>query len=830
MRSTRSRRLLAVATAITSAFSLLGSFAVARGEIPEDPAARERVVGHPVALTVTPSSIALNDERDWSQLVVTGNYQDGAVRDLTAFCDLACSPADLVTIDAGCLIPRKTGAGRLLIRAGGRELTIPVVVRKEQRPTSFRHELIAALNVGGCNQGACHGSPSGKNGFRLSLRGSDPTLDFQYLTRDVLARRTDRESAEESLIWQKALGRTPHDGGSRFARSSQPAFILHSWLTEGLPDDAKSLSALESLEVAPGPRTLQTPGRWQQLAVHARFADGKVRDVTRLTVFSSSDTAIASVSQTGLVEFSAKGEAAVLCRYLGEMRAIRLAYLEPRPDFHWSSPPENNFIDTHVDAKLRHLQLLPSDLCRDDEFLRRASLDICGILPTVAEVRAFLDDAAPDKRARLIDKLLERPEYADLWTLKWSDLLRSNRRAIQPKGVYVLQEWLHDKIAANVPFDQVVRDLLTSQGDTFAQPAANYYRVGRDPMSLAETTAQLFFGIRLQCAKCHNHPFERWTQDDYYSLAAFFARVRQKTEPTNAAGAAELIYEDRVGEVTNPRTGQVVPPRPLGGKPGSAGMENRRQVLADWITQPDNAFFPRSMVNRVWFHVMGRGIVDPVDDFRDSNPSANDELLDALAKDFVAHKFDVRQLIRTILNSRTYQLSSHTNEWNQDDNRYFSHATTRLLSAEQLLDAICTATQSPEKYADMPLGTRATQLPDGEIQNVFLKTFGQPARELACECERENESSLTQALQLVNGATINEKVRKTDNHLHRLLSAKRSDREIVSELYLATLSRRPSDGETKTALAHVAKGKDRAKAWEDVQWALLNSSEFLFRH
>ena len=430
----------------------------------------------------------------------------------------------------------------------------------------------------------------------------------------------------------------------------------------------------------------------------------------------------------------------------------------------------------------------------------------------------------------MIEKLLERPEYADWWTLKWSDLLRSNRRAIQPKGVYALQEWLHYRIATNLPFDQIARELLTSQGDTFAQPAANYYRVARDPTSLAETTAQLFFGIRLQCAKCHNHPFERWTQDDYYSLAAYFARVRQKTEPTNIAGASELIYEDRTGEVTNPRTGKVVPPRPLGGAPGSAGMDHRRQALADWITKPDNAFFARSMVNRIWFHVMGRGIVDPVDDFRDSNPSANDELLDALAKDFVSHGFNVRHLLRTILNSRTYQLSARTNEWNQDDNRYFSHATTRLLSAEQLLDAICTATQAPEKYAGMPLGTHATQLPDGEIQHVFLKTFGQPARELACECERENESSLTQALQLVNGATINEKVRKPDNHLHHLLDAKRSDGDVVTELYLATLSRRPSAGEIQTALAHVAKNKERAKGWEDVQWALINSSEFLFRH
>ena len=446
------RRHTAAVTAIASLVVFFNAATAALAELPSDTTARERVVASPLSLTVTPASFALHDERDWAQLVVTGNYSDGSVRDLTPFCDLECSPANLVSIDGGCVIPRAAGVGRLSIRAGGRETSIPIVVQLEQAQTSFRRELIAALNVGGCNQGACHGSPSGKNGFRLSLRGSDPTLDFQYLTRDVLARRTDRESADDSLIWQKALGRTPHDGGSRFARSSLPGFILHRWLAEGSPDDAPKQPALESVEIAPGPRTLQAPARWQQLAVHARFADGSVRDVTRLTVFSSSDTGIAGVSQTGLVEFSAKGEVAVICRYLGELRTVRLAYLEPRPDFRWSNPVENNFIDARVDAKLRHMQILPSDLCRDDEFLRRASLDVCGILPTVAEVRAFLDDSARDKRARLIDKILERPEFADWWTLKWSDLLRSNRRAIQPKGVYALQDWLHHRIAANVWF------------------------------------------------------------------------------------------------------------------------------------------------------------------------------------------------------------------------------------------------------------------------------------------------------------------------------------------------------------------------------------------
>jgi hypothetical protein len=469
--------------------------------------------------------------------------------------------------------------------------------------------------------------------------------------------------------------------------------------------------------------------------------------------------------------------------------------------------------------------------------VRRVHLDVCGILPTPEETRAFLTSTDKDKRAKLVDQLLDRPEYADFWTLKWSDVLRSNRKAIQVKGIHVFQHWLHDEIRKNTPIDQIVRALLTASGSTFANPPANYYRIARDPQSLAETTAQLFFGIRMQCAKCHNHPFERWTQDDYYSMAAFFARVKQVRDKVEAgtgpqgAGAAEVIYLDRGGDVVQPRTGKVMPPKFMGGAvPAVPPGKDRRAVLADWLTAGDNPFFAKSVVNRIWYHLLGRGIVDPVDDFRDSNPAANEELLAALAQDFVAHKFDAKYIIRVILNSRTYQLSAQGNDFNKDDNKYFSHAVTKLLTAEQLLDAVCAATAVPEKFAGLPAGTRATQLPDGEVNHVFLKTFGQPARELACECEREGDSNLAQALQLINGPTINDKVRNANNRLGKLLGQKMAEQEILSNLYLATLSRLPAEAEIKAALEHVAKGADQRKAWEDVQWALLNSKEFLFRH
>jgi hypothetical protein len=820
------------------AISLLTALPAAAA-LPDDPAGRNQVIGRPTALTVQPATITFSGARAMQQIVVTGRYADGTLRDLTPFCDLAVEIPGIVEFGAGGFLqPRKDGATTLVVKAGGQAARVAVTVKDyaKPQPISFRHQMIAALNVGGCNMGACHGTPSGKNGFRLSLRGYDPAADYLQLTRDVLGRRTDRLDPEASLIVQKALGRIPHEGGPRFPAASLPAQIFKGWLAEGLQDDPANLPALAAIEILPGARVLHQPARWQQLAVLAHFADGRVRDVTRLTVFSSSDTAVATVTTDGLVEFQQTGEAAILCRYLDELQAIRLTYLELRPGFRWPNPPENNYIDKHVLAKLRMLGIPPSDLCTDQEFVRRVYLDLCGILPTAAETRAFLADANPNKRARLIDTLFERPEYADFWTLKWSDVLRSNRKVIQEKGVHVFQHWLHERIARNMPFDEVVRELLTANGSTFANPPANYYRIARDPQNLAETTAQLFFGIRMQCAKCHNHPFERWTQDDYYSMAAFFARVKQRKDPAQPgagpkAAGAEVIYSDRAGEVVQPRTGKVMPPKFMGGSVAQVPAgKDRRQVLADWLTNGSNPFFARSVANRVWFHLTGRGIVDPVDDFRDSNPSANDALLDALGQDFVASKFNLKHLIRVILNSRTYQLSTQANDFNKDDNKYFSHAVTRLLSAEQLLDAVCTSTDVPEKYPGLPLGTRAVQLPDGEVNHVFLKTFGQPGRELACECEREGDSNLAQALQLINGPTINEKLRNPNNRIGKLLAKNTPERDILNDLYLTTLSRLPVDGEVKASLEHVQRSPDKRKAWEDVHWALLNSKEFLFRH
>ncbi len=806
--------------------------------VPAEKALRAELIGKPAAVVVEPAALTLSGPRAAQQILVTGRYADGSLRDLTALCDVTADPV-VSLAPGGFVLAGKNGGGALTVSAGGHSVRVPLTVTglDAAKPVSFRHELVAALNVGGCNAGACHGTPSGKNGFKLSLRGYDPEADYLQLTRDVFGRRTDRLHPDASLIYLKALGRVPHEGGQRFQAGSIPARVMKSWLAEGLKDDAPNLPAVASIQILPGPRTAKAPARFQQLAVRAKLADGTVRDVTRLTNFSSSDAAVGDVSNTGLVEFSGSGEVAVLCRYLDILETVRLTYLEPRPGFAWPNPPEHNYVDKHVFAKLKMLSIPPSDLCSDQEFVRRAYLDLCGVLPTPEEVKAFLASPDKDRRARLVDALLERPEYADFWTLKWADVLRNNRKSVQLKGTHVFQRWVREHVKRNTPFDAVVRELLTASGSTFSNPPANYFRIARDPQNLAETTAQLFMGIRMQCAKCHNHPFERWTQDDYYSLAAFFARVRQKpdrTQPPPAPGqpgGAEVIFTARDGEVTQPRTGKVMPPKIMGlaAPPVGAGP-GRLQVLARVMTSKENAYFARSVVNRIWYHLNGKGIIDPVDDFRDSNPPVNDELLDALAKDFVASKHDAKHVIRIVMSSRTYQLSAQTNDLNKDDNKYFSHAVTKLLPAEPLLDAICTATEVPEKFPGLPAGTRAVQLPDGEVNHTFLKTFGQPARELACECERESDSNLAQALQLINGPTVNDKLRAPGNRVGRLLGKKLPERAVLDELYLATLSRLPNGGEVEAALGHVAKNADKRKAWEDVHWALINSKEFLFRH
>ncbi|MEX0937927.1 MAG: DUF1549 domain-containing protein [Pirellulales bacterium] len=789
------------------------------------------IVGEPERIEVYPAEATLDTPRRYMHLVVTGHYADGWIQDLTRAAEFVSSNADVARVESGQVLPVTDGTADVTVRVGEHEATSRFTVRGQgtPEPISFEYETLVALSKQGCNSGACHGSPSGKAGFRLSLRAYDPKLDELTLIRETYGRRVNPVRPEESLILQKPMMQVAHGGGKRLSEDDAAYAILKSWIAESCRVDSANAPECVRLEVyPPSARVLKRPAHTQQVTALAHFSDGTVRDVTDLAVFTSSDEEVAVVDERGLVVGKDRGQAAILVRYLDRIETCDLTFVRDIEGFAWSDPPAGNYIDELVHQKLRQLKYLPSELCTDEEFLRRVYLDLIGVLPTVIETKAFLEEDSTDKRGKLIDALLDRPEHAQFWALKWGDLLRVTDEKLSDEGVHKYYRWLVEAFRHNMPYDQFARELLTAQGSTFQNPPANYYRAAVDMEDCTETTAQLFLGVRIQCAKCHNHPFERWTQDNYYGLAAFFNRVQRKKSPR----PDELVvWVARGGEVTQPRTGETMAPwLPLAGEADVAGDVDRRQALATWLTGPDNPFFAKVEANRIWAHAIGRGIVEPIDDFRDSNPPSNAALLDALAEDFIKSGYDRKALLRTILNSRTYQLSANTSAFNADDEKYFSHAQIRLLSAEQLLDAICHVTAVPEKFAGLPAGTHATALPAPNGEHDFLKVFGQPERQTACACERPDESNLSQALQLFNGPLVHGKLRDEQNRFRMLAAAERTDEQIVRELYLASLCRPPSEAELHAAILHIAAKDDRMMALEDVCWALLNTNEFLFQH
>lgn len=719
---------------------------------------------------------------------------------------------------------------------------------------SFRNDVMAVLSKAGCNMGTCHGNANGKAGFKLSLRGEDPEWDFKILTRDMFGRRTNPADSEQSLVLLKATTEIAHEGGMRFRKGSEEYRILRQWIVDGLKEDLESAPKLERLKVTPLEAILIEPTNQVQLHVQAFFSDGGKRDLNSLAVYEPANQLV-TVSHDGLVSATRLGETTVIVRYLDQQVPVRLAFVSARPDFVWKKIPVRNYVDEHVLAKLRTLRMNPSELCTDSEFARRVYLDLLGILPTAEEARAFVADRRRDKRSALIDRLLQCPEFADFWALKWADLLRNEEKVLDRKGVQAFHRWIRQSIAENKPIDQFVRELLTAQGSTYQNPAANYYRALRDPVTRAESTAQVFLGTRLQCAKCHNHPFDRWTQADYYDWADVFARLQYKILENNRRdnldshefNGEQIIWVARQGEVTNPKTGKAAKSRFLGTRAAITNHESqttdrdnaRLTALAVWLTSPGNPLFARSQANRIWYHLMGRGIVDPIDDFRPTNPPSIPSLLDALADDLVKHNFDMRHMIRVIMNSRTYQLSSLPNDTNHDDEMNFSHALVRRLTAEQLLDAQNQVAGVPSHFNGYPAGMRATQVP-GVLAvrkrdkrpsegDQFLEVFGKPQRLLTCECERSMDTSMGQAFQLISGPTINELLTADDNRLAKLLASGKSNEAMIEELYWTVLSRPPKDRELKEAVALLEKAKDRRLALEDVTWALLNAKESVLR-
>lgn len=790
------------------------------------------VVGQPSRIELFPTAIKLTGNRRQMQMVVTGHYPDGTLQDLTRAAEFASSNPAVAALEGSVVRPKGDGSAEIVVTVGGHQVKSAVEVSNFGKPDliSFEYGALVALTKNGCNAGACHGSPSGKGGFRLSLRAFDPALDRVTLIREDFGRRTNLFQPETSLLLTKPLMKVSHGGGLKL-RKSDPAYqVLHDWIAEGCQLDPADAPRCVKLEVyPPSGRVLKRPAHTQQLCVLAHFADGTIRDVTPLASFSSSDSEVAAVTEGGLVIGRDRGESAVVVRYLEFVQTCFLTFVKDVPGFAWNPPGRHNYIDELVDAKLEQLKYQPAPLCSDEEFLRRVSLDLIGLLPSVEETNRFLSDRSPDKRRQLIDDLLRRPEYAKFWALKWGDLLRLTSTSVGGDGVHKYHRWVQRAVEENMPYDRFARELLTSSGSTLANPPANFYRTTADATDCVETISQVFLGSRLQCAKCHNHPFERWTQDNYYGMAAFFNRVQKKK---TRRPEEMFVWTTNSGEVTQPRTGkQMKPWAPGAGEMAPPADQDRRLPFAEWLTARDNPFFAKVEVNRIWAQFFGKGIVDPIDDFRDSNPPSNASLLDALAKDFVEHGFDRQHVIRTILNSRTYQASFRTTDLNQDDMKYGSHFQPRLLSAEQLLDAICAVTDMPEQFGSLPPGTKATQIPAPDLaKNEFLKTFGQPERQTVCACERTNESNLGMAIQFFNGPLIYEKLRNENNRFRKLLKANKSDAEILNELYLAAVCRPPTPAEVEASMKHIAAKQDRVVAFEDICWALLNTNEFLFQH
>jgi hypothetical protein len=714
---------------------------------------------------------------------------------------------------------------------------------------AFERDVMAVLSKAGCNLGACHGNQNGKGGFKLSLRGEDPLADYAALLRQADQRRVNLLQPEASLILQKPTGQVVHQGGLRFNRESIEYGLLLEWISSGASGPAATTPALTRLEITPRESVLVEPVESAQLRVTAHFSDGEQRDVTALACYEPTNRNVA-VDHDGLVRREKFGQATVLVRFLSRQLPVRLAFLPARPGFAWESPRPDTYVDWLNFAQLRKLLTNPSPVCDDTTFLRRAFLDCVGLVPTADEARQFLADTSPDKRARLIDDLLVRPEFAEHWALKWSDVLRNEEKVLDAKGVDLFFGWIRDWIAAGKPMDEFARELVTARGSTYENPPANFYRANRDPLTRGETAARLFLGVRLQCARCHNHPYDRWTQDDYYDWAAVFSRIdyqivsnqrRDRLDKHEFNGEQVVLIKEE-GEVQNARTGQDAQPKFLGGySPPMHPIEDRLLPLAEWLTRQDNELFVKSQVNFIWYHLLGRGLVEPIDDFRVTNPPSNPALLDALASDYANSGFDLRQLVRTIMNSSTYQLSSIPNESNADDEGNFARAIVRRLPAETLLDAQCEVLDAAAEFNGYPPGTRAGQVKG--VQRVrtrekkaasadrFLKTFGKPERLLACECERSNETTLKQAFTLIGDEGLNGLLAKDDNRLAALAKMDRSAEDVVEELYWAALSRGPTPDELAAGESLVTSaGENRFAALQDLAWAILNSKEFVFRH
>lgn len=775
----------------------------------------------PAAVRVSPALVVLDSPETTQQLLVT----DGVV-DLTRAVTFKVLRGDIAAVDTtGLVQPRGEGRTEIVVSHQGADTRVAVEVKgqRQPRPISFASEIVPILTKSSCNSGGCHGKAEGQAGFKLSVFGFDSMSDYQAIVMEARGRRTFPAAPEQSLLLRKAAALAPHGGGRKVPQDSLPYRRLARWIGEGQRYDVPDAPALSRLEVEPEQRVLAL-GATQQLRVTAIDVSGGRRCVTTEAEYESNATTIAGVDRRGLIQAGTiPGEAAILVRFMGQVNVCRITL--PRPVVKVTRPPENNFIDKHVWNKLARLGIPPSDLADDATFLRRACLDVIGTLPTAAEARAFLADKDANKRAKLIDALLARPEYADYWAMRWADILRVDKDAVTPQGAVAMTRWLRRQFADNRPYDAVARDILTAQGSTLTEGPAAFYKVLNTPELAGRSVSQVFLGVRIECAQCHHHPSEKWGQDDYFALAGLFTGVQRKVLPNGA----EAIFARGGADLKHPRTGKPIEARPLGATATKLeGVTDRRRVLADWMTAADNPYFAASLVNRLWAHYFGRGLVEPLDDLRATNPASNEELFADLAKHLREVKYDLKAFTKTLLTSRVYQLAAAT-EANRDDEQNFSHATAKALPAEVLLDAICQTTGVGEKFNGWPEGHRAIQVWDNRMPSYFFRIFGRPVRFSVCECERSNEPSITQALHLMNSPEIGGKIRSKRGTARQLADSKKTPTEIVDELYLGTLARYPSDRE-RALLLESFKDEERRTAVEDVLWTLLNAKGFIYNH
>lgn len=778
-------------------------------------------------LRVSPNAVRLDRPEDSLQLLVT-DVAGAVSRDLTRGVQYEVKTPQVVRIDADGLIhPLMEGSTQLVVRAGTMELVVPVTVAGLNQPTpvSFHHEIQPILTKSRCNSGGCHGKAEGQNGFKLSLLGFDNSFDHDAIFKEGKGRRLSVTAPETSLLLRKAIAEVPHGGGRKIEPASPQYKRMLRWIASGAPASVPDERQIVSIEVEPA-ELVMTPGSTQQLRVWAVDDKGQRRCATVESDYISNAPHIAEANLRGLLQASEiPGEAAVLVRYLGHVAVCRVAL--PRPSGIFTRPPETNFIDQHVWNKLTRLGIPPSDQIDDATFLRRTNLDVIGTLPTADETRKFLSDTASDKRVKLIDTLLQRPEYAEYWAMKWSDLLKADKLKITPQGTVGLTRWLRKQFAANRPYDEMAREILTAQGPVQGEGPAAFFKTLDAPEVTSRAVSQLFLGVRIECAQCHHHPSERWSQDDYAGLAGFFSGITVKKLPDGTDSVVARGGADQ----KHPRSGELVPARALGAKPADfTNVIDRRQTLAVWMTAPDNPFFARAIANRMWAHYFGRGLVEPIDDMRVTNPATNEPLLDALETHLKELKYDLKAFSRTLLMSRVYQLGPGTDA-NRDDRQHFSHARPKAVPAEVLLDAISQTTGVPEKFNGWPEGVRSIQVWDNRMPSYFFRIFGRPVRATVCECERSNEPSISQALHLLNSPEVNAKIAHRHGTARKLADSPLTDDQITDEIYLGTLNRFPNDEERQLMKsAFEASAGQRRIAVEDILWSVLNTKEFLYNH